>query len=72
MRGQRRVERQRNADQARIAGLGSDNFKFAAMILDDFSADGQAQPQADIARREKRRVGRGDAMRWRRRWRRRA
>ena len=49
------IERQRDPHQPGVAGFGSNDFQLAMMGLDDFSADGQAQAQANVARGEKRR-----------------
>src|SRR5277367_5287633 len=57
--GNGRLHRQRNADDAGVAGLWWDDFQFAVMGLDDFPADSQAEAEADVARCVK---GRGNAF----------
>src|SRR3954449_8131281 len=48
------VEGQGDADDAGLAGAGADQFEFSVMGFDDFAADREAKPQANIAGSEER------------------
>ena len=45
-------EREGNANDAGVAGFGTDNFQLAMVGFDNFAADRQTQPQPNIARRK--------------------
>src|SRR5207248_2737590 len=45
----RAFQRQSQTDDARLAGLRSDDLEFAVVPLQDFVADHQPQPQAHVA-----------------------
>ena len=51
----RNIDRQRDSNEAGLSGARLDDFQCAVVRLDDFAADGEAEAETHVSRREERR-----------------